>query len=170
MKPDFQASFKNSLFSMISICMTTISENKHVHIKIRAETETQKKNGIYDLQSVRDNECVQCYLHQLVELILCDAGVVIKEVVLGLQQFIERSILRGGLQGAENKRSHHQVQHDPRQQGHEGGTPHVVPVDPPCPSRVRGSELRGRDLVGIVRILWCTAGHKQEVPSEVMYV
>lgn len=35
---------------------TTISEDKNVHIKIRAETEPQKKNGIYDLQSqcVRD--------------------------------------------------------------------------------------------------------------------
>lgn len=116
------------------------------------------------------NECVQCYLHQLFEVILCDAGVVIKEGVLGVPQFFKCRFLLGELQGAENKCSHHQVQHDPRQQGQEGGTPHVVPVDPPCPSRVRGSELRGRDLVGSVRILWCTAGHKQEVPSGVLYV
>lgn len=67
------------------------------------------------------------------EVQLGDTGFIIEERVLGGKQVCVRQILTGGLQGPENKRSHHQVQHDPGQQGQEGGAPHFLPVDPPTP-------------------------------------
>ncbi len=72
------------------------------------------------------------YLHKVVKVQLGDAGL-IEEGALGIKQVFVRQPLIGGLQGAENKCSHHQVQHDPRQQGHEGGAAHFLPVDPPAP-------------------------------------
>lgn len=67
------------------------------------------------------------------EVQLGDTGFIIEEGVLGSKQVFVRQILTGGLQGAENKRSHYQVQHDSRQKGQEGGAPHLLPVDPPAP-------------------------------------
>lgn len=67
------------------------------------------------------------------EVHLSDTGLIIKERVLGSKQVFVCQTLIGGLQGAENKRSHHQVKYDPRQQGQEGGAPHFLPVDPPAP-------------------------------------
>lgn len=84
------------------------------------------------------------YLHQLVEFDLSDTGLILEESVLGSKQLFVRQILVGGLQRAENKCSHHQVQHDPRQQGQEGGAPHFLPGDPPAPPRVRGQSLEAR--------------------------
>ena len=81
------------------------------------------------------------YLHQLVEVQLGHTGVIIQEGLLGSQQvFVWRALL-GGLQGAENQRSHPQVQHDPSQQGQEGDVPHFLPAGPPGPP---GLEVRGR--------------------------
>lgn len=68
------------------------------------------------------------------EVQLGDTGLIIEEGALGSEQVFVCQILTGGLQGAENKRPHHQVQHDPCQQGQEGGAPHFIPVDPPTPS------------------------------------
>lgn len=70
------------------------------------------------------------YLDELVEVQLGDTGVIIEEVMLGSEQVFVRRALLGGLQGAENKRSHSQVQHDPNQQGQEGGVPHFPPGPP----------------------------------------
>lgn len=103
--------------------------------------------------------CVQWYLHKLVEVQLSDTGVVTEEVLFGFKEVFVRQALLGGLQGTENKRSHHQVQHDPHQQGQEGGALHVLPVDPPAPPHL--------DLGGLsVTTHWGTTGRKQEVPLE----
>lgn len=67
------------------------------------------------------------------EFVLADTGMIMKEDFLCFQELFEIYALLGGLQSAENKRSHHQVQHDPRQQGQEGGAPHFLPNDPPAP-------------------------------------
>lgn len=67
------------------------------------------------------------------EVQLSDTGLIIKEHVLGSKQVFVCQTFIGGLQGAENKRSHHQVKYDPCQQGQEGGAPHFLPVDPPAP-------------------------------------
>lgn len=85
--------------------------------------------------------CVQRYLHKFLEVQLGDAGFVLQEGLLGSQQFFISHMLIGGLQGAENKRTHHQVQHDSCQQGKEGGAPHFPPVHP---SRVGGQSSEAR--------------------------
>lgn len=87
------------------------------------------------------------------EVQLADAGLVVQEGVLGGQQVLVRLVLSVGLQGTENERSHHQVQHHPHQQGQEGGAPHLPPVDPPSSPALSGPGVRVQRLgpAGFVR-------------------
>lgn len=60
-----------------------------------------------------DSSVSQWYLYKFVEVQLSDTGLVIKEGALGSKQVLVCQTLIGGLQGAENKRTHHQVKYDP---------------------------------------------------------
>lgn len=100
-----------------------------------------KENWETNLRAVKIAYCIQWYLHKFVEFQLGDTGLIIEEGVLGGKQVFVCQTLIGGLQGAKNKRSHYQVQYDPRQQGQEGGAPHCLPVNPPAPP---GSGVKAR--------------------------
>lgn len=52
-------------------------------------------------------KCVRCYLHKFVEVQLGDTGLINEEAVFGSDQVCVRQTFIGGLQGAENKCSHH---------------------------------------------------------------
>ena len=87
----------------------------------------------------------QRYLHKPVEVQLSHTAVIMKEGVFGSQQVCVCQALFRGLQGAKNKRSHHQVKYDPRQQGQQGGATHF----PPCFSRMWRQRLESRLAVRI---------------------
>lgn len=65
------------------------------------------------------------------EIHLGDTRLILEEALLSGEQLFVCQAVIGGLQGAENERSHYEVQHDPHQQGKEGGAPHLLPAEPP---------------------------------------
>ena len=77
------------------------------------------------------------YVNELSEVLLSDTGVIVEEGSPVSSQVLVITALFGSLQPAEHQGAHHQVQHDPRKEGHEGGATHP-PLCPPPPSWGRG--------------------------------
>lgn len=118
-------------------------------IKVGFLSLKNKKTNSTSLARLDAGGRLQRYLHKPVEVQLGHTAVVMEEGVFGSQQVCVRQTFIRGLQGAENKRSHHQVKYDPRQQGQQGGATHF----PPCFSRMWRQRLESRLAVRIQLII-----------------